>query len=500
MVSLALLCDFLNTMHFQHRLFIFIFCCLSSSIAQTPIIPTDGMHITTNTLFKSGTYSLKSGVIITSSDVTLDLGGAILLGDDSGTGAGVTISSGINHVAVISTFPGAQLRGYFYGIIAINVTDLLISDIDLSSNWVDLKSNQTWLDINAPPNLTDKVNLGGGLFLQNTTNVHIRRIISNNQENGIDVYHSTQVLIHNITASYNTGWGVHFFNTTYSTIVGNILDHNIRQNDGDSAGLLLVYGSNHNIIINNSFQYSGDGAFIGNENGCPSNFNLFEANDASHSSANAFEATFSNGNIFRANRASYSSYGFWLGFSYNSTIDNNDIRGNGCGIDIDHGQYNTITGNRISNTNGPGIQLTSDGSAPFSKECLNLPNQTVSGYTLVTRNTFMESNNFHLMLKNTTFSFFYDNIFGPNLRPGTISADNLTTTSSKFQISTSPQRLIWPERNVVGGEYSGGNWYVDYLGKDTTGDGIGDTDIPYTAAGSIQNGGDNLPLKIPNSP
>ena len=38
----------------------------------------------------------------------------------------------------------------------------------------------------------------------------------------------------------------------------------------------------------------------------------FEDNDASHSSANAFEATFSNGNIFRRNRASYSSYGFWL--------------------------------------------------------------------------------------------------------------------------------------------------------------------------------------------
>lgn len=57
--------------------------------------------------------------------------------------------------------------------------------------------------------------------------------------------------------------------------------------------------------------------------------------------------------------------------------------------------------------------------------------------------------------------------------------------------------------NVVGGALLGGNWYVDYTGRDSTGDGIGDTDVPYVAGGEIKGGGgvgDALPLKIPNSP
>jgi len=112
----------------------------------------------------------------------------------------------------------------------------------------------------------------------------------------------------------------------------------------------------------------------------------------------------------------------------------------------------------------------------------------------------MESNNFHLVLKNTTDSLIYDNIFGPNLRPGTISADNLTTASTRFQVGGTPQFLSWPNRNVIGEPWLGGNWYVDYTGKDNSGDGIGDTEIPYNASGAINGGGDFLPLKIPNSP
>jgi parallel beta-helix repeat protein len=64
----------------------------------------------------------------------------------------------------------------------------------------------------------------------------------------------------------------------------------------------------------------------------------------SHANANAFECTFSNGNVFRRNRASYCSYGFWLGFSYNTTVEGNVMLGNGNGVEIDHGQHNTIAG------------------------------------------------------------------------------------------------------------------------------------------------------------
>lgn len=176
--------------------------------------------------------------------------------------------------------------------------------------------------------------------------------------------------------------------------------------------------------------------------------------------------------------------------------------GNGWGVDIDHGQHNTVINNWFSNTNGPAVQLTSDGSRNFPQPCLALPNQTASASTLVTRNTFVESNNYHLVLVNTTDSLVVDNFFGPALRPGAISADALTTASTAFDLGDAgPRALAWPSRNVVGGAFAGGNWYVDYLGKDTSGDGIGDTDLPYTSGGAIKGGaGDRMPLKIANSP
>ena len=112
---------------------------------------------------------------------------------------------------------------------------------------------------------------------------------------------------------------------------------------------------------------------------------------------------------------------------------------------------------------------------------------------MVTRNTFVESNNFHVVLQNTSDSLVVDNYFGPSLRPGAISADALTTATTGFD--------SWPARNIVGNAMLGGNWYVDYVGRDTTGDGIGDTDVPYTSNGAIKGGaGDRLPLKIANSP
>jgi parallel beta-helix repeat protein len=168
------------------------------------IVPIDGQVFTTNTVLVPGAYYLPNGISIGASGVTLDLNGSILRGSNFAS-AGVTC---IGHSDVVIRH--GNIQGFYYGVRIESGTNVMVLNNVLSSNWVDpnsLTANPPFLNINVGPDLTDRVNLGGGLFLNDTT----AAVISNNamqfEENGMDLYSMSNSTIISNNASDNTGWG-----------------------------------------------------------------------------------------------------------------------------------------------------------------------------------------------------------------------------------------------------------------------------------------------------
>jgi parallel beta-helix repeat protein len=450
------------------------------------VVPTNGMLITTDTTFVPGTYNLPNGVTIGARGVTLDMNGATLVGS-GGVTYGVT---SIGHSNV--TIANGTLKGYYYGVRVESGAGISVLDCTLSDNYVDpasLGPGAPFLNINVGPTLPNFTNLGGGLYLRNVSAATVDGVVARNGENGIDCYGVTGSTISNCDASHNTGWGIHLNDSDGNVVRDNNADHCTRPGLGDSAGVLLVNGSSSNQILDNSFRFSGDGFFIGNENGCPSNDNLIQGNDGSAAGANAFEATFSSGNQFIGNIANGSNYGFWLGYSHSgNVIRGNEIRANNTnGIEIEHGQNNVIEDNIITGNGGKGIVLRTDFTSPFSPAqfpCLALPNQSLStGYT-IRGNVITLNFGKGLELVNTTNSVVVNNLIGGN------GAGQASSNGSGNVWSLTPTRGT----NVVGGPTLGGNYWSSYTGLDLDRDGLGDTALPHTDGGAIAAPGDFHPL------
>lgn len=451
-----------------------------------PVIPTDGMIITEDTTFEPGVYVLPNGVSIGASGVTLNLNGARLTGVEFDH-YGITCI-GFDDV----TIKNGTVDNYYYGMRIENASGVRILDMDLSFNWVDPESQTPaapFLNINVGPNLGDRVNLGGGLYMRDVAGAEIMRNTLGDQENGMDLYFVTDSLFAENNASDNTGWGIHLYDSTGNTVMDNVADRCIRFGLRDSSGFLVVFGSHGNEFIGNSFQESGDGFFIGNEHGCPSNNNLVQGNDGSFAGANAFEATFSAGNQFIGNIASGSNYGFWLGYSHSgNVIRDNVIRANNTnGIEIEHGQHNTIEGNEIVGNGGKAIVLRTDNIAHFPSNqfpCLNLPDQAASDFYTIRDNVIHSNFGIALELINTTDSLITNNLIAGQFG-GTASSNG---ASNVWSVEPTPGE------NIVGGDALGGNYWSNYEGSDLNDDGLGDTDVPYTNGNLIASPGDPHPL------
>jgi parallel beta-helix repeat protein len=340
--------------------------------APQALRPAAGAVLEKTTRLAPGRYRLASpsldrpALVIRGENITIDLTGVEIDGADPAadpdtfTGTGVLVEGGG------VTLKGGIIRGFKVGILARKSPRLHITGADVSFNWkprllsgIEQEDQSDWLSFHN--NERDEwLRYGAAIYLSESDDSEIDHTRAVQGMNGLMVTRSARLRIWNNTFSWLSGVGLGLYRTTDSTIMHNRLDWDVRgyshgfYNRGqDSAGLLMYEQSSRNVVAFNSITHGGDGVFLWagqstmdtGEGGA--NDNVFYDNDLSHAVANGIEATFSR-NIIVRNRIDDSWHGIWGGYSFDTLIADNTFDGNTEGIALEHGQHNTITGNRFT--------------------------------------------------------------------------------------------------------------------------------------------------------
>jgi parallel beta-helix repeat protein len=347
----------------------------------------DELRINQNTQLEPNTYLLPDGISIDADNVTLDGNNATIIGTNK-TKQGINVSGRKN-----VTIKNLCLLNYYHGISIQNSSGIEISNCT-STQTAEIPSNTLFLDIWKAADSA----YGGGIFLHQVTDANIHDNDLQHQMNGVLSYQCKRLNVTNNLANYCSGFGFHLFETCDSIFANNYADYccryylseNASYLGADAAGFLIVYKSCNNVFRNNFARLGGDGFFLagltpyGMDVGCDNN--VFEQNDASYSPNNAFEGVFSKGNIYRHNKANHSNYGFWLGFSSDCTLTDNQIYSNRqAGIAVENGIHFEVQGNDIQNNNH-GILLWTR----FYDFLKNMPTMNVTSQDwLIERNKFI---------------------------------------------------------------------------------------------------------------
>ncbi len=360
--------------------------------------PRAGLIVTSSLELAPGLYHLPDpgdgALRITGDELVLDAQGAVL--DGGGRGGTGIVLYGRRRVILRNLV----VRGYAWALEAINCEELVIEHCDFSNNG---GSEGTFLDINRT-----EATAGGGLRFVHVNQSRITRIRAQHQDVGIDLIACRGFVIADCDLSYNTAWGIRLHGSSDCRLERNRA-HHVNRCGGtgcDAAGILLTNGSHRNLVVGNDLRWSGDGFFLGNQFSPPSNDNVIVGNDGSYSPNNAFEATFSRGNVFRRNRACFSNFGFWLGFSTDTVLEENLITDNRCdGVHWEHGARGLLRNNLIARNGRYGVAFTlNPANRDFPDRCVSTghelrDNRFVSNgqcavYLLHTTGTRLEGNRY----------------------------------------------------------------------------------------------------------
>jgi parallel beta-helix repeat protein len=339
-------------------------------VSTTSVKPTDGMIINSASRLEPGVYFLPNGLTIAADGVTLEGNGATLIGVHR-QGIGITVDG---HADV--TVRNVSLRDYYHGIAVRNAKNVTLAQNRITST-AEIDANTIFLDIWR--DVADAY--GGAILLDHVEDAAVLDNDLQHQMNGLLTYHCRRLNVRRNNASFNSGFGIHLYDTSESVFEENCADYCCRWEPrdkpvprigagaaghmgADATGFLIVYNSCRNVFRRNFARLGGDGFFLagrsakGESVGC--NDNLFEENDGSLSPNIAFEATFSARNVFRNNWADRCNFGFWLGFSSDFMLEGNRmVHNRQAGIAVENGARFAVRGNDFQRNHVAGILLWS---------------------------------------------------------------------------------------------------------------------------------------------